>query len=215
MMCAIWLAAVIMLTVAPAYAADEIAVSTDGVSWSSSLAQPLFDPNFRWVPGDDEATSFYVRNQGVSGAQLRVNVQSTDPSELVADDDIVVWARAGGGTWIRIMDGAAPTSVTDRIVGEGAVTRIDLRVRFNPTSVNQSQVKSVRLAFVVTLSQAVAGRDSDDGGGGDDSDDRDRNGFLPGAGSTLHAVWLWLAAALIGGGIGMRGRFRHEGAADV
>ena len=212
---AIWLATIIMLPSAPAYAADEIAVSTDGVAWGSSLTQPLFDPNFLWVPGDDESTSFYVRNQGPSGAQLRVNVQSTDPAKLVADDDIVVWARAGGGRWIRILDGAAPTSVTERIVGEGGVTRIDLRVRFDPTSVNQSQVKSVRLSFVVTLSQAVAGGDSDDRGGGDDGDDRDRNGFLPGAGSTLDAVWLWIAAALIGGGIGMRSRFRRERAADV
>lgn len=212
---AIWLATAIMLTAAPAYAADEIAVSTDGVAWGSSLTQPLFDPSFLWVPGDDEATSFYVRNEGPSGAQLRVNVQSTDPAKLVADDDIVVWARAGGGTWIQIMDGAAPTSVTERIVGEGGVTRIDLRVRFDPTSVNQSQVKSVRLAFVVTLSQAVDGGDSDDGGRDDDGDDRDRNGFLPGSGSTLGALWLWCAAALIGGGIGLRGRFRREEATDV
>lgn len=209
---------VMLLTAAPASAANEIAVSLDGSSWGSSLSQPLFDPNFLWVPGDDETSSFYVRNDGPSGARMRVDVQSTDPNNLVADDDILVWARVDGGAWTRLADGVAPTALTERIVGEGGVTRVDLRVVFDPASVNQSQVKSVRLGFVITLSQAVTGDDSDDGrddDSGDDSDDGDRNGLLPGTGSDADAAWLFLAAAMIGGGAGVWGRSRDRESAGV
>jgi len=48
---------------APARAADELGSSTDGRTWVSSLATPLFAPSFRWVPSDVETASFYVRNQ--------------------------------------------------------------------------------------------------------------------------------------------------------
>ena len=63
-------AALILLTATPAVAADEIGLSSDGFSWGSTLPQPLFDPAFRWVPGDRETASFWVRNQSGDGALL-------------------------------------------------------------------------------------------------------------------------------------------------
>jgi LPXTG-motif cell wall-anchored protein len=175
----------------------------------------LFDPGFLWVPGDDEESSFYVRNQGPSGANLTVFVRSTDTDKLVADDALELWVRSGGGSWMRLQNGAGSTVLASGSAAEGSVTRVDVRVRFDPASVNQSETKALRLNFIITLTQAVPGGsdESDSSDHSDNSDDSD--GRLPGTGSTGEPQWMWFAAGLISGGLALVGASRRKERADV
>ena len=207
-------ATAMLLVASPATAADEIGLSIDGVSWSSHLTQPLFDPALVWVPGDDEVSSFYVRNQGPSGANLTVVARTADSDNLVADDDLKLWVRAGGGSWIRVQNGAVSTAPASGIASEGSVTRVDLRVRFDPASVSQSEAKALRLNVVITLTEAVP--DESDSDGSDRSDHSDgSDGRLPGAGSSVKPQWMWFAAGLVGGGVVLVGASRRRERADV
>ena len=198
-----------------AVAADEIGLSKDGSNWSSSLSAPLFDPAFRWVPGDDEISSFFVRNQGPSGAVLTISVRSADTEQLLSDSDIELFARVDGGPWIKLANGVATSAVTERSITRRGTVRVDVRARFEPSSTNPSQTKSAPLTFVVTLTQASgSGRNhsGNDGDGDDDGDDRD--GHLPGTGSTVGPATLWAAAMLIGGGLALVRRSKREERVD-
>ena len=68
--------------------ADEVGLSLDGQVWTSVLRRPLFDPAFRWVPGDTETRSLWVRNQGPTPASMRITLRTTDPDLLLARDDL-------------------------------------------------------------------------------------------------------------------------------
>lgn len=210
-----------------AHAADEIGLSKDGSTWSTTLSDPLFDPAFRWVPGDDEISSFFVRNQGPTGADLTISVRSADTDQLLGNEDIALFARADGGPWVELVNGVASAALTARTVSRLGIVRVDVRAVFDPASTNQSKTKSVPLTFFVTLSEAVPsatpspddsdGSDdgSDDSDDSDDADDSDDYGFLPGSGSTLRPEVLWVAAILIGGGLAIFRRARREDSADV
>jgi hypothetical protein len=219
------LACLIAAAPSGASAADEIGLSKDGSSWSTTLAVPLFDPDFRWVPGDDESTSFFVRNQGPSGAQLKISAQSADTDQLLRNEDIALFARADGGPWLELQNGVATAELTDGAIERSGMARVDVRVRFNPASTNPSQNRSLSLTFVVTLTDAAVGNvdndnddgDGDDSSGGDDDDSGGRNedDGLPGAGSSISPQTLWIAAVLIGAGLALVRRARREERADV
>jgi LPXTG-motif cell wall-anchored protein len=211
-------AGLVVAAPASAVAADEIGLSKDGSSWSSTLPAPLFDPDFRWVPGDDETGSFFVRNQGPTGARLTISVRAADTDQLLSNADIELSARVDGGSWITLANGVATSALTQRSIIRGGTARVDVRVRFDPASANQSQTKSLPLTFIVTLTQASgSGRtprdnsDDDSNGGGDDG----RDGDLPGTGSTVAPAMLWVAAMLIGGGLALVRRSKREERVDV
>lgn len=190
-----WVQAVVALAVvsagaAPARAADEVGLSLDGRSWTTDLSRPLFDPRMRWVPGDVETRSFWVRNQGPTAASLRVAVRTSDPGALIAEDDIEIAARVRDGRWVPLT-GAGPAP-DDRVLGDGPLAegervRVDLRARFVPWSTNRSERRTLPLVFVVRLSQA-----GPDGG----------DGPLPDTGSAVAPWLLWLGGALVTGGVG-------------
>ena len=106
MLRAIVIVAAILLAAAPAIAADEVGLSSDGVSWGSALSEPLFDPAFRWVPGDRETASFWVRNESSDAALLDVAILGSSVDALMETGDLsVTVAVAGGG---------GPTTTTTR-----------------------------------------------------------------------------------------------------
>jgi len=167
--------------VTPAYAADDVGLSVDGSRWASSLHTPLFDQHFRWIPGDDETASFYVRNQGPSRALLTIAVRSADTDELLANDDIALRARVAPGAWVDLDNGVPSASLTEQSIARGGVVRVDVNAVFDPASTNRSQTKQMTLALDVTLTdsrQAAAGQD------------------LPGTGSGLGS-WLPTAAVVL------------------
>jgi len=180
----------------PAAAADEIGLSNDGVSWGTSLSLPLYDPAQRWVPGDDETASFYVRNQGPTRALLTIEARSADTDRLLSDDDIRLRARAGGGSWIRLDNGVPTAGLTDQTIARGGVVKVDVNAAFDWDAPNRSQAKELEVVFRVVLSDAL-----------DDSGGRDR-GSLPGTGSMVPGWGIVAGAALIAVGAGLTRRRR-------
>jgi len=205
----------------PAVAADEIGLSNDGTSWSPSLPQPLFDPAFRWVPGDSETASFYVRNQGPTSALLTVEARSADTDELLENEDIMLRARADGGDWVDLENGTASESLNAQSIGRGGVVRVDVNVTFDPASTNQAQAKQVRLSFAVTLADALEDADgdgpSDEGGsgGGSNDDSGDLAGIIPDAGSPLGPLFVGVGATLLGVGLALVVRRRRDEEAEA
>lgn len=187
-----------------AVAADNLGLSPDGVTWSPNLTTPLFDPAFRWIPGDTETSSFWVRNQSSDNATLDVSILGSGVDSLMQTGDLAVTVRAAHGSGSTTTTTARHELITSRVVNPGQTERIDVTVAFDPASGNQSQAKALDLRFEVRLTQDVSGirgnqRVSDDS---DDSDDdegddngHDRNGALPGTGGP---VWWLLPAGLIG-----------------
>lgn len=218
-----------LLGVSVAHAADEIGLSDDGVTWSSGLDAPLFDPDVRWVPGDSRTESFYVRNEGPSGASLTIEARSADEDDLLADDDIDLRARADGGAWVALRNGVASTRLTEREIEQDGVVEVDVNATFDPTSTNQSQVRRLALDFRVLLADAAGtdgesdadadgGTDADLDGPGVDADldppaGEETTGALPGTGTTTERWILLLGAALVVGGTSLVVRRRdREGA---
>lgn len=204
-------AAVIAATVAPAYAADGVGLSFDGRHWSSSLSRPLFPAAFRWVPGDVQTRSFWIKDQGPTGARVSIAVTTADADRLLADRDITLRARVAGGSWVTLHNGDADERLSDEALRRGARRRVDVRVSFDPASHNHSQRSQLPLRFVVTLTDAAvhdspAVKTGSSGGG---------SSILPSTGSTVTAGLLWLAAILIGSGtslllLGRRRRVEDE-----
>lgn len=209
-------AAATCLLVPPAHAADEIGLSNDGATWSSSLPQPLFDPAFRWVPGDSETASFYVRNQGPSSALMTVEARSADTDDLLENDDITLRARADGGQWVSLDNGVASESLTARSIGQGGVVQIDVNASFDPASTSRSQDKRVALRFAVTLADALEGPGDDDSDGADDgaagsgTGGPDASGIIPSTGSVVDPLLLLIGAIMVGVGLALAARRRRE-----
>ena len=124
----------------------------------------LFDDAFRWVPGDSETESFYVRNQGPTDAVMVIEARSADSDELLSNDEIELRARVDGGTWVDLENGAPSKSLSQQRIGEDDEVHVDVNATFDPASTNQSQNKALDLTFTVTLADAFER-------GGDDADD--------------------------------------------
>ena len=186
-----------------ALAADAIGVSDDGVTFSPGLDRPLFDAAVRWVPGDSRRETFFVRNQGPSGASMSIEARRAADDGRLADD-IVLRARADGGGWVELRNGVAPTRLTDEAIERGGVVRVDVKATFEPGSRNPSQVERLALDVSVTLADSAAsgnGAAGGDGSGGPLAP-ADVGATLPetGAGSARGLVLLGLAAVVVGAG---------------
>jgi LPXTG-motif cell wall-anchored protein len=209
-LCSILLAAVVLTTGASAARADdEVGLSLDGHQWSSSLSRPLFDPAFRWVPGDTETRSLWVRNQGPTSASMQIGLRALESSALLADDDLQIDARVHNGTWLPLGTDGTTQTLVDRGLAKGARVRVDLRVAFVPTSTNDTQLRTLPLKFVIRLTQAGPG-----GGPGDSGSNGNNGGELPDTGNSVQPWQLWLAFALLGGGLVLVVRRRKEEETD-
>ncbi|RZI93952.1 MAG: LPXTG cell wall anchor domain-containing protein [Microbacterium sp.] len=217
-------AVLLALVSTAAHAADDVGLSPDGTTWSGSLAEPLFDADVAWVPGDSRTESFFVRNQGPSGASMRIEARSEDQDALLFDD-VALRARVDGGDWVELRNGAASTRLTDEVIEQGRVVEVDVNATFDPASTNQSQTSRLTLDFAVILADAVGtdGESDADADGGADADldadsgadldvpsaaaGSDFEGVLPGAGATT-GPWIVLggAAGLLLGAILVRRR---------
>jgi hypothetical protein len=188
----------------PALAAPEIGLSLDGQTFAEQLAMPLFEPGMRWVPGDDETRTFFVRNQGPSGATMTIEAL-TPGGDPVLESDIALSTRVDGGPWVPLDPTVAATDLTVQPVAVGQVATVDVRAVFDPASTNQTQQRELPLTLRVTLAEAVPG--GEDGGSGPDGSDSD--GLLPGTGATLGGGTLLLGLLLCLAGaavIARRGR---------
>ncbi len=208
----------------PAHADGELGVSRDGVHWADSLSEPLFDSDFRWVPGDAQTTTFWVRNQAATGAELTVDVRADGDLELLGPGDMTIEARAGNDAWLPLENGTLSAGrLNDAIITAGTSSPVDVRIALKPESINQSQLRSLRLSFAATLSQSM--RDADDAPAALDEpghgvtvadgpravDSYNRAGVLPNTGAP---EFMWIAISgslLIGIGLALLvGRRRND-----
>jgi len=150
-MVALALAVSSALPLPTATAAGRIAVSHDGRTWAPSLTSPVFDQTGRWVPGDVEQASFWVRNDATDPGDLTITA-TADPNELIRPGDIELSARTRAGTWAALpLD--TPLALAD-LLRPGQPLRVFVRAHFLFSSGNHSQDELSRLNFLLTLTQS-------------------------------------------------------------
>lgn len=195
----------LMLAAAPpASAADEIGLSRNGVTFSSSISGTLFDSGFIWVPGDVESETFYVRNQGNATARLTVDIIGEQVSDLIASGDLHVTATSGSAS-TTVSDADEHRLLTIPGVDADQIVPVTVRVAFDEASTNETQLLASDLNFRINLKQTSAVL-----GEGEEDDD----GLLPDTGAQT-PLWLAaLAAICIGTGAALisRRRTHTEGA---
>lgn len=183
-----------------AHAADELDLSWDGQTWSKQLSQPMFDAKARWVPGDVGTKSFYVRNQGESGANLTIAVVARDDDGLLRFQDIQLSARVGAEDWVALETTERNFRLNNDILPAGEARKVEVRAQFDFGSPNRSQREQLTLKFRVTLSDSRASSEDPGNpepnppGDGDDGSD----GSLPNSGAPA-VGWVIVAAGVLMG----------------
>lgn len=199
-----------------AQAADELGLSADGVSWGPTLDGPLFDPDFRWIPGDQKFTSFWLRNQSATPALLDIDVMGTDTDALLRTGDLEVAVRVGDGPWVTTRQSGRQSLAAAVPVDTGQERQVTVSVQLDAAATNTSQVQRWDLRFEARLTEdtSVLGDEQDTDPSDDDDDDesasgREGSGWLPGTGG--QAWWLLPAGAgLVGLGAALVKRRRAE-----
>lgn len=200
---------------APAHADGEIGLSEDGVTWTTTLVDPIFEPDFRFMPGDVEERDFQVRNDGPSDGVLTVDVLASDPDALLANDDFLVEAQVGAGPWTNVEPGTT-RAATELTIPQGAQTDVRIRATFVLESTSEDEAIPFSVRLTMSEDGDVGGVDAGDGdgdaGGGGDVGGVD-DGILPDTGSPFGLGLIWLAAGLVGAGLALalprRGRGRE------
>lgn len=187
-------AAVVGLTAAPAAAAQEIGLSRDGVTFAEQLPGPIFEPSTLWVPGDERSATFFVRNQGVSAADLTILVTEGDDGGLISSGDADLSAVAPGSVEQTPASEAADGVVLERRLAKGESVPVTLTLSYDEAADNETQDLmdgigvNVRLAGDETAGGGVVDVGGDDGGSDGDGSDGNGNGNGNGAGSDGDAV---------------------------
>jgi LPXTG-motif cell wall-anchored protein len=215
-----WLVAALLGTLAllglagPASAAGKkLELSSDGVTWADNLAAPLFDPSFRWVPGDSETRSFYVRNHTGQAAVLDVIMLPAQFGDLMKSGDLTVSAQVDGGTWTGAT--SADNShflIANASVPGKAVRKINVRIDFSSGSTNATQDRQFGLAFDVVLSQAgTVVLAPTQGGAGGHGPKNHQPGLLPNTGNDVSPLTIIFGALLcaLGAGLALLGQRRE------
>lgn len=189
-------------SVGTATAAGELGLSPDGVHWAAALPAPIFDPAFRWVPGDSETATFYVRNQAKSAGALDVTMLAPQVHDLIDSGDLIVSARFANNPWVSVSTPGAHNLIDSVTVPPKGVRKITIRVNFDPTSTNDTQDEQLDLRFKVTLSQRGASVSPPHNGTGHGSSGTGSSG-LPVTGANVSPLMLLVAGLLCVGGAGL------------
>lgn len=127
---------------APAGADGAPQLSADGSNWGTTIREPLFDAQVRWVPGDVRTATFFVRSATGGPSELTVEVMRGQQEALRDTGYLAIETRARGGDW---------TSATDGIeVDAGRPVPVDLRVRLDPRATDQTMKLSADLDLLIT-----------------------------------------------------------------
>ena len=89
------------LALAPAIAAeaaDEVSVSADGTTWSSTLSNPLFGSMTGLVPQGSRSATLWVRNSSPTDVDLRITLDSITWTDLDYAEALTAGATAVGAT---------------------------------------------------------------------------------------------------------------------
>lgn len=196
----------------PASAADEVGLSADGVTWTDELRAPLFDPAERWVPGDRQRQTFYVRNDGPTAAHLRVQVLAADEDALLGDDRLTLTARVGAGAWQELSADTGELTLPRERLDRRGVARVDLLADLDWEASNATMTDALPVDLRIRLSEDTgpgspagepgsgpgSGPGSSPGSGTGDEQQGAVGGVLPSTGADISHLVVWLAAILVG-----------------
>lgn len=141
---------------APASAASPFQLSLDGVHWTDDISDPLFNSAMRWVPGDSEHATFFVRNDGGTVGDLGVDVHGSSAGQLLDSGDLHVTAKGGGGVWTWVSSPGRHRLLSAPRMPNGAVEAIVVNVAFDAAATNTTRLRSAKLQFYVTLGQSTS-----------------------------------------------------------
>ncbi|RCK68727.1 hypothetical protein DT076_14160 [Desertihabitans brevis] len=212
-------------TTVPAAADPRIGLSSDGRSFRQTLAEPLFDPRTRWVPGDVRSETLWVRNDAGGVADLAVALDAPELAGPVGSGDLVVTGRAAGASVRAVTTDAVLAEVDGLAPGDEVAVEIEVEL---VAGAGEDVMRLSRpLGFTVTLTDDAAVSDGQQGGGDDHAAPGPArpDGGDPGTGSPGHdrpggglaatgtALPAWsaavaVAALLAGGGLLTRTRRR-------
>jgi hypothetical protein len=140
----------------PAFASSPLQLSLDGVHWTESISDPLFNPAMRWVPGDSEHATFFVRNNGGSAGDLTVDVLGSSAGKLLDSGSLHITAMGGGGAWTSVSAPGRHRLLSAPHVPDGKVEPIAVNVVFDSAAINMTQLRAAKLGFRVTLSESTS-----------------------------------------------------------
>lgn len=200
----------LVATAVPAAAADELGISPDGVTWASSLPGPLFDPALRWVPGDSETRSFWVRNQSTDDGVLTITMLTGPVESLIDTGDLTVSAKVDDGDYTSASTSGPRRLVNQVSVAPGEEREVTVKVDVDPESPNASQDLKLDLDFRVSLTQDTTAVQPPSNGGGGNGGVAGPGDDLPDTGTVVTPVMLLLAALLVASGIGFVGFARRR-----
>lgn len=200
---------------APAFGADDrLGLSWDATTWTSSLTGTLFGgPGAisRWVPGDADTRSFYVRNRSGDDAFLSVDY-ALSPHPPLTPADLRLSVSVGGDAFRPIEPGDGWIQVDARRLDAGRTVRVAVRAVFDASSPNVTRREALPVDFRVTLAGSATPDAAADGGPGEGGSDAGGGGLLADAGAPR--LWWTVGlggACLIGGITIVAGARRREG----
>ncbi len=207
---------------APANAASQIGLSTDGVHWGSHLSQ-LFPAGFRWVPGDSETSTFYVRNQSGDPAALSITLLGGSVQSLMSSGDLTVSARVDAGSYHAVSATGDHVLLKAVPTAAGAHHKITVKVDFAASSQNPTQNQRFDFRVRVGLAQATGtgqgngnGHHGNGNGNGSGQGGADGSGSgLPNTGADVSPLALYLALGLCLGGSVLIVRSRRRSASTL
>ncbi|MEN8674167.1 hypothetical protein [Nocardioides sp.] len=165
------------LAASPSHADDSaerdraaLQLSLDGVTWTESIRQPLFDPDTRWVPGDTRTARFFVRNAKPDSGDLRVVLERPTREALLDTGFLSLAARAGNGPWTEVESGGRHELIDGAAVESQEEEVVLLRASLAADAPNGTMVLASDLDLTLTLTQEGivddATSEDDDGGNG-------------------------------------------------
>ena len=144
----------------PASAAGIVDVSSDGVTYGATFPGALFEDIGIHVPGDSQATSFYVRNSGTQTGFLRVALANVSVSDAVLGTALTVVASTAGypGTPAALNQAQPCRVLTEgELVPAGGVVMVDTALMLGNLNGQQGQGGTATVSLRVSLSDAAIG----------------------------------------------------------
>ena len=134
----------------------QILVSDDGVNFTPTLTDGLFDGLGLLIPLESIESSLWVQNTATVDGSLRLRVDEFDSTSEVLTQNLTLTAESGNESWTWTLDELA---VCDNViptlpVPAGETVRIDLRVSMADVDGLTAQDESANLAFEVDVRDA-------------------------------------------------------------
>jgi len=126
-------------------ATSGLQLSGDGTRWSTSLSDPLFDPDDRLSPGDTATRVLYVRNDGAEDSGVQVTLAMSDDRAADGAKWAVVSARTDSGRWTYLRDPDSVLALRDLRLAPGEVRRVEVQATVNALAADAAMGRELRV----------------------------------------------------------------------